>query len=469
VRTNYYNTGYIYAQVSPVMTRRTAPDGKRFVDLRWQVTEGQPAIVNKVVVVGNESTHEDVVRRAIFVVPGDVFRQDAVIQSYRSLSNLGFFQQPLPPPDTRQANEQGDVDVIFRVKEKPSGNINFGASVGQGTGLGGFIGLEEPNLFGKAKRISFQWQFGRNINDFKIGYTDPSLRGGLNSASINVHNTRLRYTIRDLGRITTRGGTLQFGVPLFRSRFTRMFASYTLEESNYDSPTLASRFTCANCLLSSVGASVVRDTRIELPFATGGALHQLELSQNGGPLGGDGNFRRLTAEGRWYAPIARLSKSVTGGGPTVVFGFTAKAGFVWGDAGPHFRQLFALGGTQFGIPLRGYDEFSVTPNGFDPQATSTQLNSVNAFGASYFASTSEIGLRLSQQLYLSTFFDAGNVWARPSQFNPSRLFRGAGIGASVLSPLGPLGLDLAYGFDRTDALGRRKPGWKVHFKIGNFF
>ena len=74
-----------------------------------------------------------------------------------------------------------------------------------------------------------------------------------------------------------------------------------------------------------------------------------------------------------------------------------------------------------------------------------------------------------QALYLNTFMDAGNVWARPEQFNPTRLFRGAGVGASVLSPLGPLGLDYAYGFDRTDAAGNPNPGWQFHFKLGNFF
>jgi outer membrane protein insertion porin family len=49
------------------------------------------------------------------------------------------------------------------------------------------------------------------------------------------------------------------------------------------------------------------------------------------------------------------------------------------------------------------------------------------------------------------------------------MFKGAGIGAAVVSPLGPIGLDLAYGFDRTDIFGKPKPGWKLHFRLGNFF
>jgi outer membrane protein insertion porin family len=285
-----------------------------------------------------------------------------------------------------------------------------------------------------------------------------------------LHSTRLRYTVADLGRITTRGGSVQLGFPFFGSRYTRLLTSYTLEESNYDSPTLAPRFNCTSCLLSSAGVGLTRDTRIDLPFATGGTFQDIRFSLNGGFLGGDGNFRRATYEGRWYAPLGQLGSNRPGSNPIkFVLGLTTKAGFVWGDAGPHFRQLFSMGGTQFGIPLRGYDEFSITPAGYDPTASGFQANTVGAFGGSYFAATGELGMRLSQALYLSSFVDAGNVWATPSQFNPTRLFRGAGIGLAVLSPLGPIGIDFAYGFDKVDINGNPAPGWKLHFKLGNFF
>ena len=72
-------------------------------------------------------------------------------------------------------------------------------------------------------------------------------------------------------------------------------------------------------------------------------------------------------------------------------------------------------------------------------------------------------------MYLSTFFDAGNVYRDARQWNPTRLFRGAGFGAAVISPLGPIGIDLGYGFDRVDGAGHPDPGWQLHFKLGNFF
>ena len=471
VQTLYGNNGYLYADVRPVTSRRTDADGRKYVDLRWQIVEGDPATIRKITIVGNSITHESVVRRATFpLVPGDVFRQDALIAAYQNVSNLGFFQQPVEIPQIQPTDNRVDVDVVFRVEERRTGNINFGASVGQGTGLGGFIGLDEPNVLGRGKRMQFQWQFGRNIQDFNVTYSDPAIRGSLISGSLSVHSTRLRYTIADLGRIRTRGGSIQLGFPFFGSRYTRLLTSYTLEESDYDSPTLASRFSCQNCLLSAIGLGLVRDRRVDLPFPTAGSYYETRFSFNGGLIGGDGDFRRLTAEGRWYAPLFQLGGTRPGSNAVkFVLGFRSEVGFVWGDPGPHFRQLFALGGTQYGIPLRGYDEFSITPAGFDPTASGSRASTVDTFGASYFIGTTEFGMRLSQALYLSLFYDVGNVWSQPGRFNPTRLFRGAGIGVAVLSPLGPIGLDYAYGFDRVDFLGNPAPAWKLHFRLGNIF
>ena len=188
-------------------------------------------------------------------------------------------------------------------------------------------------------------------------------------------------------------------------------------------------------------------------------------------LGGTGNYRKIDFEGRYYAPLGSAGGNAAqlGSGIQFVLGLTAKSGFIFGNAGPFFTELYSLGGTQFGIPLRGYDEFSITPDGFDPTAGGSSAAGVNAFGKAYAAFTVEAGARVSQSLYFSTFLDAGNVYRSARQYDPSRLFRGAGFGVAVLSPLGPIGIDLGYGFDRVKADGSPNPGWKLHFKLGNFF
>ena len=67
------------------------------------------------------------------------------------------------------------------------------------------------------------------------------------------------------------------------------------------------------------------------------------------------------------------------------------------------------------------------------------------------------------QIGVSFFYDAGNVWRKPGDFDPTRMFRGAGVGMSLVTPFGPIGLDYAYGFDKTT------PGWQLHFRMGPGF
>ncbi|MGH7590025.1 MAG: outer membrane protein assembly factor BamA [Gemmatimonadales bacterium] len=471
VKTLYANNGYIYAQVLPTMDRRAGPDGTRVVDLGWQISEGQPATINRIDIVGNDVTHERVIREAIVLLPGELFSQEKFIRSYQNVSNLGFFQQPLPEPQVEPVEGSPDVNLVFKVEEKRTGNVNFGASLGQGTGVGGFIGLQEPNLFGQGKRGSFQWQFGANVNDFTVSYTDPAIRDSRISGTVSIFDSRLRYTVGDLGQRRQTGGSVQVGFPLFGSRYSRLFTTYTLSRNTFEggSTDLQATFQCNQCTRSSFGVSAVRDTRVGLPFPTGGAYSSVGVEQDGGVLGGTGDYQKIDLEGRWYTPLGSSgSKGRIGAGIQYVLGLTAKSGFIFGDASAFPTDLYSMGGVQFGIPLRGYDEFSITPSGFDPTAGGAAA-SANSFGKSYAAFTVEAGARLSQMVYVDAFFDAGNIYRTAREYDPTRLFRGAGIGAALISPLGPIGVDLAYGFDRTDINGAPAPGWKVHFKLGNFF
>lgn len=472
VRNAYANQGYIYSQVRPIVDRQMGPDSVPVVNLRWDISEGQPAIINRIEILGNDYTTESCIRDQFSIIPGGVFSRDALVRSWQSLGNLGFFETPIAPPDTRPANEQGDVDIVFKVKEKRTGNVNFGASMGQGTGLGGFIGLDQPNLFGRCKKGSLNWQYGRYINDFQLSYADPSIRQSRFSGTLTGYRSQSRYTIADLGQTTRTGGNIRVGFPLFRVPYTRVFTSYGAEAVRYGSYGLLGSVTsnqCAGCFRSTLGFDITRDTRVEMPFPTDGVLQTFSAQFNGGPLGGSASFQRYTTDFKALTTLVAFGDGRAGEQMKIVAGVSQKSGFVLGDPGPFFSsQAFALGGVQYGEALRGYPEFSITPNGFNP---STNTNSAvrGSFGNSFFTSTAEVGFRINSQFYVNAFFEAGNIWLRPRDFNPTRLFRGMGVGGSAVTPLGPLGLDWAYGFDRIDALGKPDPKWMVHFRLGQYF
>jgi outer membrane protein insertion porin family len=471
VQTLYANEGYIYAQIRPIEERRFAgADSVPTVDLRWEIDERTPAIVNRVDIVGNDVTTETCIRDQLFLIPGDVFNQDMLVNSWRNIANLGFFEQDMPFPEYHPANEHGDLDITFRVKEKRTGNVNFGASVGQGTGVGGFIGFDQPNLFGQCKRGSLQWQFGRYISDFSLTYMDPRIRESQISGTVTAYHQRSRFIIRDIGTSIRTGGQLRFGLPLPNSRRTRFFVDYGGEKVRYGDAGLVGTINCNNCFRSTLGFTLDHDTRVGIPFPFGGLHEAVSAQFNGGPLGGSASFQRVTGELRSYATLATIGGSTPGSTPVAVtLSLSSRAGMLFGDPGPFFvSQAFSMGGVQYGEPLRGYEEFSITPKGFLPDAGQFQAQRVS-FGNAFYSSSVELGARLNQQMYVDLFYDVGNLWERPRDFDPTRLFRGAGVGASLVTPLGPLGIDLGYGFDRVDTAGRKDPKWQVHFKFGQIF
>jgi outer membrane protein insertion porin family len=82
--------------------------------------------------------------------------------------------------------------------------------------------------------------------------------------------------------------------------------------------------------------------------------------------------------------------------------------------------------------------------------------------------TAEHFVKISDTIYASLFYDAGDVFPEFGDVTFSDLKRGAGVGVTIELPgIGPLGLDYAYGFDRRLPGGELDPGWQLHFRFGN--
>ena len=464
VEERYRDEGYLYARVTPVVNRVPSENGgSPTIDATWQITEGLPALVNRVTISGNEYTYEWVIRNQVFILPGDVYSQERVLRSYQNISALGFFEAPGPFPDI-QPNDEGDVDITFNVVEKQTGSISFGTSVGGGVGLSGFVGYEQPNLFGQAKSGRVRWDFGRFLNSFEAGYTDPSLYQSLVSGSLTLFNSRDRFFQFQTGRRRRVGMSTRFGFPWPNSRVSRIFVGYGLSRTKYEQFSDSddtSLFGRPAGVQSQLTLGLTRQTLDHPTFPTSGSRQNINIEANGGPLGGDGQFTRVLADVNWWIPIGGSAMGEGGapGGPRFALGLTLNAGAVFGDVSAFPFDRFWMGGVQFGQNLRGYGETSITPRGYFPER-SAGVNDIERLGNAFFSVTAEYALRLGAQLGLSLFYDAGNVWHTPGDFDPTRMFRGAGLGATFVTPFGPIGLDYAYGFDKTN------PGWKFHFRMG---
>ena len=463
----YRNEGYLYIRINPVIDRKPGTNGEPpIVDAVWEVVEGAPALVNRIAIIGNEYTYEWVIRNQIFVLPGDVYSQSRILRSYQNISSLGFFEAPMPFPDI-QPNEDGDVDITFNVVEKQTGSINFGTSMGGGYGLSGFVGYQQPNLFGQAKSGSLRWDFGRYLNSFEASYTDPALFQSLMSGSLSLFNSRDRFFQFSTGRRTRLGASTRVGFPWPNSRVSRVFLGYSISRTKYELFTDVedtSLFGRPPGLQSQLSLTLTRQTLDHPLFPTVGSRQNVVVEFNGGLLGGNGDFTKILTEANWWLPVGSLADGEgPNQGPRFALGLTLRAGSVFGDAGAFPFDRFWMGGVQFGQNLRGYDETSITPQGFVPEGRGGGITEIERLGDAFFSLTAEYALRMSDQFGVSLFYDAGNVWREPSDIDPTRLFRGAGVAAQVVTPFGPIGLDYAYGFDKTE------PGWQLHFRLGQGF
>ncbi len=464
VQRAYNNEGYLYARVSPYIEKLGAEgEGSPKVRVGWEIEENNPAYINRVAIEGNDYTYERVIRDQIILLPGDVYSEDRLLQSYQSIQSLGFFETPMEPPDIQPDPQTGDVDVTFRVKEKQTGSINFGTAVGGGTGLSGFIGYDQPNLFGQAKQGSLRWDFGRFINSFTASYSDPALLGSRISGSLTFFNSSDRFFQFDSGRRKRLGGSVQFGIPVPWSRFTRFIAGYGISRTRFDlrrGVDDTSLFGRPPGLQSTVTLGLNRSTLNHPVFPTSGSRQRVTFDLNGGPLGGDGSFTRQLMEGTWWLPVGQVGGGSPGSqGMRFALGLKLRGGAVYGNADRFPFDRFWMGGVQFGESLRGYDETSITPQGHFFEG-SRAIRDIDRLGDAFFLMSAEYAARLGGNVSLSLFYDAGNVYTDPFEVDPTRLFRGAGVGVQLVTPFGPIGLDYAYGFDKDPA------GWQLHFRMG---
>jgi len=462
----YANEGYIFAGVQPTITRNppASPGEDPTVSLDVTIVEGQPAFIDDVMIRGNDYTYDRVIRQQIAILPGDTYSQDRILQSMQAIEGLGFFEPITTPPDIQVDRETGEVDVTFIVEEKRTGTINFGTSVGGSAGISGFIGYEQPNLFGQAKSGNVRWDFGRFVNNFTLSFTDPALFQTRTSGTISLFNSRDRFFQFSSGRRRRIGGSVRFGFPLWGALRTRVFTGYSISRTEYDlfnNSDDTSLFGRPPGTLSQVSVGVTRSTLNNPLFPTSGSRQNWTMAVNGGVLGGDGDFTKHTIEAEIWAPVWQFGGE-TGAPSRVALGTKLKGGAIVGDVGDFPFERFWMGGVQFGENLRGYDETSITPFGYFPEGSSA-IADIDRTGDAFMTVSTELALRLGGQFTLRGFFDAGNTWQSFDEINPGRLFRGAGFGTTVVTPFGPIGIDYAYGFDKLE------PGWQLHFTFGQGF
>jgi outer membrane protein insertion porin family len=442
----YGDRGYIYAAVTPVKKVHG-----QVIDLTFEIEQGNLAHVREINIVGNTKTWEEVIRRELVIMPGDVFSSNRLRRSLREVYDLGFFAGP-PEPQVTQANDEGDVDLTLRVEEKSAGQFRVGAGFSQLNRISGFIGITEPNFLGRGYRVSGNWEFARSRQDISLSFTQPWAFGTPTELTGSVYAANQDKVSQQFYSDRRTGFSLRVGRPFPWLDYTTVSVRYSLEKVDladftpgYTGPL---RDTPWPQTTSSVGLTFYRNST-DSPFhPTLGTRTTFNARWTGGVLSGDVDIQRYEVDLSWFQLL--LWK--------FVLELRQNLGVVNGLSSPSQvpdYERFRLGGNRrYGV--RGYDFYDITPRGND-QFT----------GGRYYAITvAQIEFPIAPPtVYGHTFLDMGGTWNSFGGAEMGDLFKGAGLGIVVELPMiGLFGFDYAFGFDRFGG-----GAWEPHITFGSSF
>jgi outer membrane protein insertion porin family len=455
----YNNTGYLFCEFVKE-EKRIAEDT---VDVYIKVFEGDRAMVRRVNILGNIKTKDKVIRRELYVRPGDYFNRSAIIRSVNALNVLGYFNPEALRPDVKPiAQDKTAVDIEIRVEEQSTDTFNAQIGFAGSFGLTGALGftfnnfaLDEPFSGGGGELLNFNWEFGQasRFSSFSIGYTQPWLLDEPTTIGFNIYDTRINWSYK----YNRRGISMNIGRRLkWPDDYFRINYSIRAQENDVESASIYYRQGKSTEI--TIGQTISRASLNNLFFPTTGSSFSLSTSWAMGSVGiGTTDFIKNELKFDLYNPLMKIGEH-----DRMVLYLGTLFGYIDGivtDTTLNPIELYRMGGSNiggFGItPLRGYDDRSINDIG----------------GKLMMKYTAELRFAISlnpMPVYVYGYAEAGNVWDEMSTLNPFDLKRATGVGLEMfVNPIGILGFSYGYGYDPSIlGSGIIEPGWRFNFSMG---
>jgi len=457
------------------------------VDMDIRIYEGPQYTINRVLLKGNDVTNDKVVMREIRTKPGQKFNKELLIRSTREIGQLGNFDDQKTDPKPTNINPQdGTVDIVYNVVEKPSDQIELSGGFGGGQ-LVGTLGLTFNNFSlrhifhlkdykplpkGDGQKLSLRGQTsGYTYQNYSFTFSEPWLGGKKPiyfalSAYTQLSSTGQYYAVTDplYNKLRINGVGVTLGKRLnWPDNYFQLNYSLNVDHYNLDNYTgyLFQNGTSYNIKLTQ---ELTRNSLDAPIYPTTGS--NIKLTIQGTPpysLFNNIDYKIATPEqiyhfveyykvkydAQWFTRITGKLVLMS----QVRFGFLGEYNSAV-PASPFER--FKLGGDGMAsyqflqgsdiIGMRGYQNYGIIPVG------TNYTEDTNPGSTIYNKYTFELRHPVIQSqsatIYMEAFAEGGNVWNSFSDFNPFNVRRSAGIGARVFLPIfGLLGLDYGYGFD----------------------
>ncbi len=426
--TSIGDQGYAFIDIRPNVERDRETG---VINITFTIAEGPKVYVERIDVVGNVRTLDEVVRREFRLVEGDAFSSSKLKRSRQRVENLNFFKtvdvKTLPGSSPDQTVLEVDVE------EKSTGEFSIGAGYGTDDGAFGQAGIRERNLLGKGQDLRLGFTLGSSSQQIDLSFTEPYFLDRDVSAGFDL------YRREEDNQDESSYDEKQTGIGLrsgFRySEALSQSVRYGFEVNEYseidDDASRLLREEDPEFSESTIGHTLTYDQRDSTISPKEGYF--MQLSNDFAGLGGSETYLRTRVNGGYYYPLDREQEWVlsTKGSTGYIFGIGEDT---------RISQRFFTGGSN----LRGFESAGVGPR---------DIETTDAVGGKFFYTGTvqldfPLGLPSEFALTGRVFSDFGSSegvdGAVPGEiYDEGSLRASVGIGVGWESPFGPIGVDLS--------------------------
>ena len=156
------------------------------LNIKILLSETKKFYVEKINILGNQFTIEEVIRNSLIVDEGDPYNEILFNNSINNLKAKNIFKTV--DFDIKNGSSANLKIIDLNIEEKPTGEISLGAGYGtQGGTIGG--GIVENNFLGKGVRLDTNFSISKNSLKGQLIYSQPNFNYTDNTLFTSIKST----------------------------------------------------------------------------------------------------------------------------------------------------------------------------------------------------------------------------------------------------------------------------------------
>ena len=166
------------------------------------IDEMQKQYVERINIIGNNITREDVLRNKLILDEGDAFNKILHTKSINELRALNYFSKV--DSEVVEGSSKNSKIINIEVEEKPTGEISAGAGFGTSGSTIGFA-IKENNYLGRGIQFSTNLELSDESIRGMFSVANPNFRGSDQSVFTTIQSSETNR-LTDFGYKTTKTG-----------------------------------------------------------------------------------------------------------------------------------------------------------------------------------------------------------------------------------------------------------------------